>query len=70
VAVSLPALVSALVAGDGDESGGVPSRPDLSGNGEVRESVAVTEEDGSLPAQAEAVIEETPPSRGRKKKKS
>jgi ATP-dependent Zn protease len=70
VAVPLPALVPALVPGDGDGNAGLPSRPDLSGNGEVREPVAVTEGDGSPPAQAEAVIEEVPPSRGRKKKKS
>jgi hypothetical protein len=71
VALHMPAL-PAIVGGDGHGDGEVPSRPDLSGNGEVREPepVAVAEGDGSPKAEAEASAKEPPPARGRRKKKS
>ncbi|TML00501.1 MAG: hypothetical protein E6G40_05835 [Actinobacteria bacterium] len=68
VTVPLPVLEPVVEDGDGQVDG-VPSRPDLSGNGEVREPVAVADGDGSSPP-AEVAVEEAPPSKARRKKKS
>jgi cell division protease FtsH len=66
VALHMPTL-PALFDGDGQSE--LPSRPDLSGNGELREPVAVADGDGSSPP-AEVAVEEAPPSKARRKKKS
>src|SRR5439155_26752746 len=66
VTVPLPVLEPVVADGQVD---GVPSRPDLSGNGEVSEPVAVADADGSSPP-AEVAVEEAPPSKARRKKKS
>src|SRR5206468_8819474 len=71
VSAPLPVLVPVSAEGDGQGDGDVPSRPDLSGNGEVREPepVAVAEGDGSPSMEADGAPEEAPPSKGRRKKK-
>ena len=70
VSAPLPVLMPVSTDAEGHGDGEVPSRPDLSGNGEVREPVAVAEGDGSSGAQAQPVNEDPPPSRGRRKKKA
>ena len=69
VTVPLPVLEPVVADGDGQVEA-VPSRPDLSGDGEVREPVAVADGGGSTPAPAEVAVEEAPPSKARREKKS
>jgi len=65
----LPVLVPVTADGDGRVDGEVPSRPDLTGNGEVREALPVGEPDGSHPVQAEAAVDDAARPKERRRKK-